>query len=98
MGSSGIDEPAIYSSRWLENGRFIRLQNATIGYTFKLPANLGGGRSTRVYISGDNLLLFTPYSGYDPEVFTAAGVAARGIDYLTYPRARTFTTGAHVAF
>jgi TonB-dependent starch-binding outer membrane protein SusC len=94
----GIDEPAIYSSRWLENGRFVRLQNATIGYTFKLPANFGGGRSTRVYVSGDNLLLFTPYSGYDPEVFTAAGVAARGIDYLTYPRARTFTTGAHVAF
>ncbi|MEO6526929.1 MAG: SusC/RagA family TonB-linked outer membrane protein [Gemmatimonadaceae bacterium] len=94
----GIEEPAIYSSRWLENGRFVRLQNATLGYTFKLPASFGGGRSTRVYFSGDNLLLFTPYTGYDPEVFTAAGVAARGIDYLTYPRARTFTTGAHVAF
>jgi iron complex outermembrane receptor protein len=93
-----IGEPAIYSSRWLENGRFVRLQNVTVGYTFKLPAAIGGGRSTRVYVSGDNLLLFTPYSGYDPEVFTAAGVAARGIDYLTYPRARTFTTGAHVAF
>ncbi|HEV7993074.1 MAG TPA: SusC/RagA family TonB-linked outer membrane protein [Gemmatimonadaceae bacterium] len=95
---TGIDEPAIYSSRWLENGRFIRLQNATIGYTFALPGALGGGRSTRVYLSGDNLLLFTPYSGYDPEVFTDAGIATRGIDYLTYPRARTFTVGAHVGF
>ena len=95
---TGIDEPAIYSSRWIENGRFIRLQNATVGYTFTLPGALGGGRTTRVYLSGDNLLLFTPYSGYDPEVFTAAGVAARGIDYLTYPRARTFTVGAHVGF
>jgi iron complex outermembrane receptor protein len=90
----GIAEPAIYSSRWLENGRFIRLQNATLGYTFRLP----GDRSTRVYVSGDNLLLFTPYSGYDPEVFVDAGVATRGIDYLTYPRARTFTLGAHVGF
>jgi len=93
----GIAEPAIYSSRWLENGRFIRLQNATVGYTFELPGRLGI-RTTRVYLSGDNLLLFTPYTGYDPEVFVDAGTATRGIDYLTYPRARTFTFGAHVGF
>ena len=94
----GINEPAIYSSRWIENGRFVRLQNVTVGYTFTLPATFGGVRNTRVYVSGDNLLLFTPYSGYDPEVFVDAGIATRGIDYLTYPRARTFTTGAHVQF
>ena len=94
----GIDEPAIYSSLWIENGRFVRLQNATVGYTFTLPGVLGAARNTRVYLSGDNLLLFTPYTGYDPEVFTAAGIASRGIDYLTYPRARTFTLGAHVGF
>jgi iron complex outermembrane receptor protein len=93
-----IKEPAIYSSRWIENGRFIRLQNATVGYTFTLPGMLGGGRATRVYLSGDNLLLFTPYTGYDPEVFVDAGIATRGIDYLTYPRARTFTAGAHIQF
>ena len=95
---TGISEPSIYSSRWIENGRFFRLQNATMGYTFQLPQGLGGGRNTRVYVSGDNLLLFTPYSGYDPEVFVDAGVATRGIDYLTYPRARTITTGAHIQF
>ena len=94
---TGLREPAIYSSRWLENGRFIRLQNATVGYTFTLPGRLGV-RTTRVYLSGDNLLLFTPYSGYDPEVYVDAGTASRGIDYLTYPRARTFTFGAHVGF
>jgi TonB-dependent starch-binding outer membrane protein SusC len=95
----GINEPAIYSSRWIENGRFIRLQNATVGYTFNLPQL--GGRATRVYVSGDNLLLFTPYSGYDPEVFTDAnqdGIGTRGIDYLTYPRARTITTGVRLQF
>ena len=94
----GIGEPAIYSSLWIESGRFVRLQNATVGYTFALPGALGGGRTTRVYVSGDNLLLFTPYTGYDPEVFVDAGIATRGIDYLTYPRARTFTLGAHVQF
>jgi iron complex outermembrane receptor protein len=96
---TGIDEPSIYSSRWIENGTFVRLQNVTVGYTFTLAAM--GGRPTRVYVSGDNLLLFTPYSGYDPEVFTDAnqdGIGTRGIDYLTYPRARTITTGVRLSF
>ena len=94
---TGLREPAIYSSRWIENGRFIRLQNATVGYTFTLPGRLGV-RTTRVYLSGDNLLLFTPYRGYDPEVFVAAGLASRGTDYVTYPRPRTVTLGAHLQF
>jgi iron complex outermembrane receptor protein len=96
---TSIDEPSIYSSRWIENGRFIRLQNVTVGYTFNLPQL--GGRPTRVYVAGDNLLLFTPYSGYDPEVFVDAnqdGIGTRGIDYLTYPRARTITTGVRLTF
>ncbi|MCC7052163.1 MAG: SusC/RagA family TonB-linked outer membrane protein [Gemmatimonadaceae bacterium] len=92
-----ISEPALYSSRWIEDGSFVRLQNVTIGYTFNLPFG-GGSKSTRVYVSGDNLLLFTPYSGYDPEVFIDSGLASRGIDYLSYPRARTFTTGLRIAF
>ena len=92
----GIDEPAIYSSRWIEDGSFFRLQNITIGYSFKLPGRMG--TSARAYLSGDNLLLFTPYSGYDPEVFVDAGLASRGIDYLVYPRARTFTSGLRVTF
>jgi TonB-linked SusC/RagA family outer membrane protein len=96
---TGIDEASIYSDRWIENARFVRLQNVTLGYTFTLPQL--GGRATRVYVSGDNLLLFTPYSGYDPEVFSSRldqDIATRGIDYLTYPRARTFTTGVRLSF
>jgi TonB-dependent starch-binding outer membrane protein SusC len=95
---TGIREPAIYSSRWIENGRFVRLQNITVGYRFNLPSRLRVGRDTRVYVSGDNLLLFTPYDGYDPEVHTDAGLATRGIDYLVYPRARTFTLGGRIQF
>lgn len=96
-------EPAIYSSRWIEDGSFVRLQNVTIGYRFRLPSGFAGGRETRLFVSGDNLLLFTPYDGYDPEVFVRAGdgvtgTASRGVDYLAYPRARTFTTGARVQF
>jgi iron complex outermembrane receptor protein len=95
---TGITEPAIYSSRWLEDGSFTRLQNVTIGYTFDLPSFTGTARSSRVYLSGDNLLLITGYTGYDPEVHTEAGLASRGIDYLHYPRPRTITGGLRVAF
>jgi hypothetical protein len=93
-----IHEPQIYSSRWIEDGSFVRLQNITVGYTFDLPAFTGVARNTRVYLSGDNLLLITGYSGYDPEVHTQDGLVSRGIDYLHYPRPRTFTGGIRVAF
>lgn len=95
-----VGEPAKFSSRWIEDGSFVRLQNVTVGYRLTLPSRLGfaGGRNTRVYLSGDNLLLFTGYSGYDPEVFVDRGLASRGIDYVAYPRARTFTLGANVRF
>jgi len=93
----GLREPAIYSSRWIENGSFTRLQNITVGY--RLPKRLLAQASEgRVYLSGDNLLILTGYNGYDPEVHVEAGLASRGIDYLTYPRARTFTGGVRLAF
>ena len=95
-----VGEPAKFSSRWIEDGSFLRLQNMTVGYRFNLPSQMGvmAGRSTRVYLSGDNLLLLTGYSGYDPEVFVDRGLASRGIDYVAYPRARTFTLGANLQF
>ncbi len=91
----GITEPSQYSSRYVEDGSFFRLQNVTVGYSFRMP---GTGKDARLYLSGDNLLLFSPYSGNDPEVFIDSGLASRGIDYLSYPRARTFTTGFRIAF
>ena len=94
----GPSEPSIFSDRFIEDGSFIRLQNVTIGYTFDLPAFTGTARGSRVYVSGDNLLLGTDYTGYDPEVYTNAGIASRGIDYLHYPRPRTITGGLRVAF
>ena len=94
----GPKEPSVFSDRFLEDGSFVRLQNVTVGYTFDLPRFTGTARGTRVYLSGDNLLLGTSYSGYDPDVYTNAGLASLGIDYLHYPRPRTFTGGFRVAF
>ncbi|HUF66645.1 MAG TPA: SusC/RagA family TonB-linked outer membrane protein [Gemmatimonadaceae bacterium] len=98
---TGLREPAIYSSRWVEDGSFTRLQNVTVGYRLDIPRLLGSGRAARVYLSGDNLLLISGYSGLDPEVHNNAlwsGFVSRGFDYLHYPRPRTFTGGVRVTF
>lgn len=93
-----IRQPAIFSSRWVEGASFFRVQNITVGYAFNLPGPPGAPRSARVYVSGDNLLLLTGYSGLDPEVHQEVGLASFGIDYLSYPRPRTLTAGVQLAF
>ena len=95
---TGIHEPAIYSSRWIESGTFVRLQNIEVDYQLDLPVLTRSARSARLYVSADNLVLLTGYSGLDPEVFSGTGTAVRGIDYLTYPRARTVTGGLRLTF
>lgn len=87
-----------YSSRFIEDGSYLRLSNATFGYTIKL-VNQKYINRLRVYVSGTNLLTFTKYSGYDPEVNATRysnGVPAMGIGWTSYPKARTFTVGVNV--
>ena len=95
---TGLHEPAIYSSRWVENASFVRLQNITLGYDLNLPMLTRSARSARLYVSADNLILLTGYSGLDPEVYTTNGLATRGLDYLTFPRPRTITGGLRLLF
>jgi iron complex outermembrane receptor protein len=94
----GIKQPAIFSSRYVEGASFVRLQNITVGYDLNLPVLTRTARSARVYVSADNLLLLTGYSGLDPEVHADAGLATRGLDYLSYPRPRTVTGGLRLTF
>ncbi len=100
-----VHEPAIFSSRWVEKASFLRLQNITVDYLLDIPVLTRSARSAHVYVSADNLFVITGYSGLDPEVSslnatdpTDVGLAARGIDYLTYPRPRTITGGIRVVF
>ncbi len=102
---TGLHEPAIFSSRWVEKASFLRLQNITVEYNLDLPFLTRSARSARLFASADNLFVITGYSGLDPEVSSAnganpgdVGLAARGIDYLSYPRARTVTGGIRLVF
>ncbi|AGA78857.1 SusC/RagA family TonB-linked outer membrane protein [Echinicola vietnamensis] len=100
--SSGVsrDQTAQFSSRWLEDGSYLRLDNINIGYNFDV-SELGFLKRARLYVTGQNLFVLTGYSGYDPEVRTntnGGGNAAIGIDYLAYPRPRVFMLGGSFSF
>jgi TonB-dependent starch-binding outer membrane protein SusC len=86
------------SDRFIEDGSYLRLKNVVLGYT--LPADMSGRlgfRSMRVYLQGQNLLTFTGYSGFDPEVNYAGDTAVtRGTDFYTLPQARTVTAGFNI--
>jgi TonB-linked SusC/RagA family outer membrane protein len=88
------------STRFLEKGDFIRLSNFTLGHNFKLPEG-GFAKTLNISLTGQNVLLFTKYSGVDPEVNTNAslnGVPSIGMDYTSFPTARAFTLGLNVGF
>ncbi|MCX7987047.1 MAG: TonB-dependent receptor [Bacteroidales bacterium] len=90
-----LNSPA-YNDYFIENGDYVKLDNVTIGYTFKLPAAWKISKC-RLYISGINLHTFTNYSGLDPEV-SILGLSP-GIEYYdTYPKTRTITMGINLAF
>jgi iron complex outermembrane receptor protein len=92
--------PGSVSTRFLEKGDFVRLSNASIGYTFNMPAGKAI-KSLSLSVTGQNLALWTDYSGLDPEVnvdHSLNGVPSRGFDYTGYPRPRTFTFGLNLGF
>jgi TonB-linked SusC/RagA family outer membrane protein len=84
------------SSRFVEDGSYLRCKNITLGYT--LP-KVKGIQRIRVYASGNNLFTITNYTGFDPEVNTYAGSnTVIGVDNLVYPPARSFLGGLQVTF
>jgi len=88
------------SSHWVEDGSYLRLKNLSIGYT--VPANLSKkvtASKARVYVSAQNLLTFTKYSGLDPEIGIQNGNPIfNGVDNGVYPSSRFVTVGLNVTF
>lgn len=97
-GEGKLNAPDV-SSRFLEKADFVRLQDVTLGYNVK--TGLKNISNLRLYVTGQNLAVFTGYSGQDPEVNTNKslnGVPSLGIDYNAFPRARTILIGANISF
>jgi TonB-linked SusC/RagA family outer membrane protein len=91
---------ASLSSRYLEDGSFLRLKTLTLGYTFPTVVSKKIGMSKlRIYAQGTNLLTFTNYGGLDPEVSSQSNNQnTAGYDWATVPQPRTFQVGASVSF
>lgn len=89
-----------YVHSWaVEDASFLRLSNITFGYT--LPKNSLkhlGVTNMRVYFTGNNVALFTNYSGFDPEVSTMSSPLTPGVDFGAYPLSRTFIVGTNITF
>lgn len=89
-----------YSDRYVENGSYLRLKNIQLAYNLPV-AKWGAGswlKGVKLYVSAQNLLTITGYSGRDPEVSSWGGGVNAGLDYLTYPNVKTYTVGAKVQF
>lgn len=86
---------AYASDRWIEDGSYVRLKNIELAYSIPLDNNFI--RKAQVYISGQNLITLTDYSWWDPEVNSRGGNGP-GIDFLSYPIAKSFTMGLRMGF
>jgi hypothetical protein len=100
VGGGNVDNVR-NSTRFMEDGSYLRLKSVTLAYNFKsrlMKEHLRFDKLS-VYVTGQNLLTFTNYSGFDPEV-NAFGLSATelGVDYGTYPQARTLTVGFNAEF
>ncbi|MDX2282862.1 MAG: TonB-dependent receptor [Bacteroidia bacterium] len=89
------------SSRYISSGSYLRLRNASLSYT--LPKSITDRlsmRTLRVFVTGQNLLTFTKYEGWDPEVTTdfLAGNVNQGLDFYSAPQPRTLVGGINIGF
>jgi TonB-linked SusC/RagA family outer membrane protein len=99
VGGGNVDNVR-NSSRFIEDGSYLRLKSVTLTYNLRTEKMKRIGISKfAIYITGQNLLTFTKYTGFDPEV-NAFGRSATevGIDYGTYPQAQTLIGGVNVEF
>lgn len=94
LQTTGSTRNNVFSDYYVENGSFLRLRNVQLGYTVpEKVAKYFKTESLRIYISANNWLTFTRYSGYDPDIGATAGTLSAGVDYGFYPQAKTIMGG-----
>lgn len=93
-----MEQGDTYIHSWaIEDASFLRLSNLSIGYSFpKLMLRKVGIQNLRLYATGNNLFVWTPYTGFDPEVSTKGNSLTPGVDFGAYPRSRSFTFGLNI--
>lgn len=87
------------STRWVEDGSYVKIKNITLSYDIVHP-KLKKANIARIqpYITLDNMITFTGYSGYDPEMSQYTSATSMGIDWGTYPNVKTVTFGVNIDF
>ncbi|HBO06244.1 MULTISPECIES: TonB-dependent receptor [Bacteroides] len=87
-----------YIHSWaVEDASFLRLQNVSLGYNFpKQLIRKYSIQRLRLYFTANNLFVWTPYSGFDPETSVSGSGLTRGIDFGSYPRNRSFVFGLNL--
>jgi len=96
--STGANDNDLFSDFWIEDGSYLRLKNIQFGYT--VPEDLlskWGFTRLRVYATINNLVTFTDYQGYDPNV-SSGNPLDNGIDIGYYPQARSYIFGLNLGF
>jgi iron complex outermembrane receptor protein len=92
----GLTESPKYCSLYIEDGSFLRLDNASLAYNFDINSKYGFNK-LRVYVTGQNLFVITKYTGLDPEVeMSGLDPGVEGREY--YPKSRTFSIGVNLSF
>ena len=97
--SPAMKVPVLHS--WaIEDGSFLRLNNIVFGYSLpKKAINKMLMSQFRIYVTVNNVFVLTKYSGFDPEVNTRTETPLTpGVDYSSYPKARSFTAGINISF
>jgi len=94
------DPAAVNSDRYIEDGSYLRLKTLVLGYTLPLRfVSRAYDTRIRFYFSAQNLVTWTKYTGYDPEVSrNGQSTLTQGIDYAVYPNAKLFTGGVNITF
>lgn len=90
-----------FSTRFVEDGSYLKLKNVMLAYSLPLADwKVPYVKSAQLYVSGQNLLVFTKYSGYDPEVnaYGSANSRTQGVDYTVYPPSKSVTFGVRFGF
>ncbi|MEI7663491.1 MAG: TonB-dependent receptor [Bacteroidota bacterium] len=96
VGGGNVDNVR-NSTRFVEDGSYVRLKSVTLSYKVLDNQKAKAIKKLTIYITGQNLLTFTKYSGFDPEVNAFGSSATElGIDYGTYPQSKTLILGLNV--